>query len=181
MSETTAMLFDVRYLIGAFMLRVGIPAIYVVGTIFRRPYLRMLGIRQSAERDLRKRRLARAEAKATELLTLGRQFDGDWDSGNAIHHGHLLLGRVAMARGDYDRAETELIAAGRTPGSPQLDSFGPNCQLAAELLEIGRAEPVVEFLRLCDRFWDRESSRSAEWIDEIRRGSVPDFGANLLY
>jgi hypothetical protein len=86
-----------------------------------------------------------------------------------------------MTRGDYDRAETELIAAGQTPGSPQLDSFGPNCQLASELLTVGRVEPVLEFLRLVDTFWDRDCSQSATWAAQIRQGSVPDFGANLLY
>jgi hypothetical protein len=166
---------------GYLVIVVMIPAMYVIGTVFRRPYLRMLGLRESAERDLRKGRITKAEAKATELLTLARQFPDDWNYGNAIHHGHLLLGRVAMTRGDYDRAETELIAAGRTPGSPQLDSFGPNCQLASELLEVGRVEPVLEFLRLCDNFWDQESSQSAAWTTEIREGSVPNFGANLAY
>jgi hypothetical protein len=166
---------------GYLVIVVMIPAMYVIGTVFRRPYLRMLGLRESAERDLRKGRITKAEAKATELLTLARQFPDDWNYGNAIHHGHLLLGRVAMTRGDYDRAETELIAAGRTPGSPQLDSFGPNCQLASELLEVGRVEPVLEFLRLCDNFWDQEFSQSAAWTTEIREGSVPNFGANLAY
>jgi hypothetical protein len=172
---------DVRGLLGRIVILVGTPAAYAIGTVFRRPYLRMLGLRRSAERDLRKGRLARAEAKATELLTLTRQFPHDWNYGNAIHHGHLLLGRVAMTRGDYDRAEMELIAAGRTPGSPQLDSFGPNCRLAFELLEVGRVQPVLEFLRLCNSFWDRECSQSATWTAQIRKGSVPDFGANLLY
>jgi len=166
---------------GNFVLRLVIPMWYIVGTVFRRPYLRMLGLRHSAERDLRKGRIARAEAKASALLTLARQFQDDWYYGNAIHDGHLLLGRVAMSRGDYDRAEVELVAAGRTPGSPQLDSFGPNCQLASELLKAGRVQPVLEFLRLCDNFWDDEFSQCATWAAQIRRGSVPDFGANLLY
>jgi hypothetical protein len=174
-------LFDTRALMGHFVLAAWIPAMYALGTLFRRPYLRMLGLRQSAERDLRKGRVAAAETKATELLTLGRRFPDYWDSGNAIHHGHLLLGRVAMTRGDYERAERELIAAGGTPGSPQLDSFGPNCRLALELLEVGRVQPVLEFLRLCDNFWDQDCTQSATWTAQIRQGSVPDFGANLLY
>jgi hypothetical protein len=175
------LLSDRQALMGYFALVVLIPALYTIGTVFRRPYLRMLGLRQSAERDLLRGRTEATEAKATELLILARQFANDWDYGNAIHHGHLLLGRVAMTRGDYDRAEKELIAAGRTPGSPQLDSFGPNCQLALELLQVGRVQPVLEFLRLCDSFWDRDCSRSATWTVQIRQGVVPDFGANLMY
>jgi hypothetical protein len=154
---------------------------YVMGTVFRRPYSRMLMLRDSAERDFRKGRIAAAEAKAMELLTVARRFPDDWYYGNAIHHAHLLLGRVAMTRGNYDRAEMELLDAGQTPGSPQLDSFGPNCQLASELLKVGRVQPVLKFLQLCDNFWDQDSSQSATWTAQIRQGSMPDFGANLLY
>jgi hypothetical protein len=172
---------NVPAVIGGIVSLAAIPAAYAIGTVFGRPHLRMLGLRHSAERDFRKGRIANAEAKATELLTLARQFPSYWYYGNAIHHGHLLLGRVAMTRGDYDRAEMELVAAGQTPGSPQLDSFGPNCQLASELLKVGRVQPVLEFLRLCDTFWDQEFSESATWSAQIRQGSVPDFGASLLY
>lgn len=156
-------------------------AAYVIGTRFRRPYARMLGLREVAERDLEKGRGDAAETKARELLALAERFPGDWYHGNAIHHGHLLVGRAAMLRGDHDRAEAELLAAAQTPGSPQLDSFGPNCRLAAELLTVGRTEAVVEFLRRCDRFWDREASQSPKWTAQIRDGIVPEFGANLLY
>ena len=172
---------SVPVLVGSIVSLAAIPAWYVLGTVCGRPYPRMLGLRRAAERDFRKGRIEAMEAKAWELLALARRFPGDWFHGNAIHHGHLLLGRAAMTRGDYDRAEMELIAAARIPGSPQLDSFGPNCQLASELLEIGRVQPVLEFLGLCDDFWDPASSQSATWIAQIRQGSVPDFGANLLY
>lgn len=154
---------------------------YMLGTIFRRPYARMLGLRDAAERDLSRGRYARAEAKATELLALAEQFPRDWYYGNAIHYGHLLLGRVAVARGDLARAGVELLAAGHTPGSPQLNSFGPNCRLALELLRLGEPSPVVEYLQLCTTFWRSGASRAAAWMDQIRAGTVPDFGPNLVY
>lgn len=60
-----------------------------------------------------------------------------WNSGNRIHHGNLILGRIALTQGDVAEAKTRLLAAGKTPGSPQLNSFGPNMMLAKELLELG--------------------------------------------
>jgi len=141
----------------------------------------MLGLRDVAERDFDRRRYVQAEAKAVEVLALAEQFPGDWDYGNAIHHGHLLLGRVALARGERDRAANELILAGQTPGSPQLNSFGPNCQLALELLKAGSTAPVLEFLQLCETFWNPAYSRAAVWAEAIRRGEVPHFGPNLSY
>ncbi len=159
----------------------GVRVAYTTGTIFRRPYLRFVGLLDAARRDLARRRYPQAEGKAGELLALAEQFHDDWDYGNAIHHGHLILGRVALVRGDVDRASRELIAAARTPGSPQLNSFGPNCRLALDLLRIGQSAPVLEFLQLCTTFWDPRFSQAAGWIKQIRAGETPDFGANLVY
>ena len=71
--------------------------------------------------------------------TLVNQSERDWNYGNAIHQGHLILGRLALMDGNVQQAKEELIAAGNTPGSPQLNSFGPNMTLAKELLEKANA------------------------------------------
>src|SRR3982751_4597144 len=78
---------------------------------------------------------------------------GRWDEGNLVHMGHLLLGHVALRQGNVDEAGARLLEAGRTPGSPQLDSFGPNMSLAARLLEAGRPAVVLEYFDECERFW----------------------------
>jgi hypothetical protein len=147
-----------------------------------RPYWRMLGLRNAAERDLRRGRQGAAAAKAAELLKLAERYSADWYYGNAVHYGHLLLGHVALARGDSVTAGRELLAAAsETPGSPQLDTFGPNCRLAKDLLEAGHTEVVVQYLELCGRFWEMGGDRSARWLADIRNGQVPSFGANLVY
>ncbi len=97
-----------------------------------------------------------------------------------VHDCNLVLGRVALRRGKIRTAGKYLIAAGRTSGSPALGSFGPGMMLAQELLQVGRRKPVLEYLRLCSRFW-KLNSRTDEWAVAIRTGKFPDFGANLLY
>lgn len=72
-----------------------------------------------------------------------------------------------------------LLEAGRTPGSPQLSSFGPNMQLARELLEAGETRPVLEYFELCRKFWP--SPALDAWAAEVRAGQIPEFGANLKY
>ena len=69
--------------------------------------------------------------------------------------------------------------AGKTPGSPQLNSFGPNMMLAEALLEAGRKETVIEYLKLCGKFWKR--GQVDKWIEVIKEGGIPKFGANLRY
>jgi hypothetical protein len=124
---------------------------------------------------------AKAELYARELLALAEDYRTDWTYGNAVHHGHVVLGLAALVRGDRNLAASELLAAGRTPGSPQLRSFGPNMQLAAALLDLGIREPVLEYLELCRSFWELGHARLDQWTEEIRDGRVVQFGANLIY
>ncbi len=74
-----------------------------------------------------------------------------------------------------------MLKAGDTPGSPQLDSFGPNMTLAKELLEKGDQQTVLQYLTLCGKFWKMDNGRLARWSETIRAGKIPDFGSNLDY
>ena len=125
---------------------------------------------------------AKAKKYATQLLAQSEirppQGDGK-PEGEAIHHGNLILGRVALREGDVSQAKSRLLEAGRTSGSPSLDSFGPNMALAKELLETGEKEVILEYFELCKKFWNRQTLD--KWADEIKNEKVPDFGANLDY
>ena len=77
----------------------------------------------------------KASSYAKQLLTMASDYRNDWNYGNAIYYGNFVLGRIAVHQGDLAQAGQYLLAAAATPGSPQLDSFGPNMTLAKELLE----------------------------------------------
>lgn len=87
-----------------------------------------------AEVSLESGRHDEAITYATKLLEMATDRPGNWYTGNAIHHGNLVLGRLALLSGDTEKAKSHLLAAGRTPGSPQLNSFGPNMTLAKALV-----------------------------------------------
>jgi hypothetical protein len=125
--------------------------------------------------------MRKAESCAKELLGESANDESTWNTGNAVHHGNLILGRLALKSGDIEKAKEYLIAAGSTRGSPQLKSFGPNMALARELLEKGEAQVVLQYLELCSRYWKNDRGRVKEWSDEIKAGQSPDFGANLYY
>jgi tetratricopeptide (TPR) repeat protein len=124
---------------------------------------------------------AKAEQYASELLRSTQQFKNSWNYGNAIHKGNIVLGRIALRRGDIPGAKQHLLAAGETPGSPQLDSFGPNMTLAKELLEKDEREVVLTYLQSCAKFWKMGGDHLQGWIATVKAGGVPDFGANLMY
>ena len=104
-----------------------------------------------------------------------------WNSGNDIHHGNVILGRIALEVGDVEKAKEHLIEAGKTPGSPQLDSFGPNMTLAKELLEKGEKDVVLRYFELCSTFWELGRDRLDNWSDLVKDGKIPNFGPNLNY
>jgi tetratricopeptide (TPR) repeat protein len=124
---------------------------------------------------------ATAQKYASELLISAPKFKNDWNYGNALYEGNVVLGRLALERGDIAGAKEHLLAAGQTPGSPQLDSFGPNMTLAKELLEKGEREVVLTYLQSCVSFWKMGGDKLQAWIATIRGGGTPDFGTNLHY
>ncbi|MFI5782966.1 type IV pilus biogenesis/stability protein PilW [Nocardia sp. NPDC051570] len=122
-----------------------------------------------------------ARRYAQELLALAPTYPSDWNYGNALHDGNMVLGRIAAREGRLDDAERYLLAAGATPGSPQLDSFGPNMSLAKDLLDKGRRRVVLEYFELCRKFWEMEDGKLDTWRTQVENGQIPDFRANLLY
>lgn len=125
--------------------------------------------------------MAKAEQYANELLKSAQDSGGNWNYGNAIHNGIIALGRVALRRGDVAGAKQHPLAAGETPGSPNLHSFGPNMTLAKELLEKGERDTVIAYLQSCAKFWKMGGAELQTWIATIKYGGTPDFGANLVY
>jgi hypothetical protein len=118
---------------------------------------------------------------AKDLLIQAESMKDDWDYGNAVHTANLVLGRIALAAGDIDEAKRLLLLAGKTPGSPQLDSFGPDMLFAKELLEKGEKGAVIQYFTLCSSFWKMDNGKLAEWKTEVQNNEIPDFGPNVRY
>ena len=131
-----------------------------------------------------------AEAKKLAQQRLAANTDPkDWNHGNVIHDANALLGRAALRDGDKPAAAAFLLLAGATPGSPQLNSFGPNFTLAREVMEAGDAKAVLAYLDRVEKFWvtalQKTGGASAgqlsrdhaakldEWRREIGAGKVP--------
>jgi hypothetical protein len=123
---------------------------------------------------------ARAEALATEALEAAK-FGVFWWTGDAIHQGNIILGRLALRASRLEDAKRYLLAAGRTPGGSSLDSLGPSMALAKDLLDRGETATVLEYLELCGQFWTANRGKLAEWTVLVRAGLKPDFGPNLGY
>ncbi len=124
-----------------------------------------------------------ANELAQDLLRNAENFKNNWNYGNAIHHANLVLGRIRLRRNDMAEAKEFLQRAGAAPGSPQLDSFGPNMTLAKELLEKKEKDAVLVYLDEVHEFWSSEyvENEIRQWKQQILEDQIPDFGANLSY
>jgi hypothetical protein len=122
----------------------------------------------------------KAERYANEALEAAK-VGVFWWTGDAIHQGNIVLGRLALDKRDIAAAKRDLLAAGKAPGSATLASTGPNMGLANELLRLGEVDTVWQYLDECGQFWTADRGKLAEWKVLIRAGLKPDFGLNLNY
>lgn len=120
---------------------------------------------------------------AEENLELATQFSNNWNQSNAIHLSHIYLGLLALEVNNLAEAKYHLIQSGLVSGSPQLNSFGPNMQLAKVLLEKNEQEVVLKFLEDCKQFWKLPFRffPIRRWTKVINDGAVPEFGVHLYH
>jgi tetratricopeptide (TPR) repeat protein len=113
----------------------------------------------------------RANEVAKTLLDIAPKYQDDWNYGNAIYHANYALALVAHSRNNIQQSIDYLVKASRTPGSPQLDSFGPRFELAQQLLNQGERNAVLEYLENCSKFW--ENGMCVKWIEQLKQGQEP--------
>jgi hypothetical protein len=116
-----------------------------------------------------------AESLALRALAMAPSHADNWNYGNAIHTAHTVLGLVSLERGDIAAATNQLALAGATPGSPQLNSFGPSMRLAKALAHRGETYAVLTYLQQCRQFWKMGETWLDVWEEKLRSGEIPNF------
>ena len=142
---------------------------------------RFYALGKAARKALKEGKTEEAFELAAELERLARNYKDDWNYGNAVQDSNQVLGRIALAEGDVAEARKRLLASADSKGSPQMNSFGPNMQLAKDLLEQGEGEVVLEYFERCGTFWKMGTDRLAAWKQTVEQGEIPAFGASLDY
>jgi hypothetical protein len=118
---------------------------------------------------------------ATEYLNLAAKYPCHWDYGDAVHEANRYLGRVSLRNGNIAAADEFLLRAGKSPGSPVLDSFGPNLDLANRLLQRGEVIPVEQYLTDVAVFWQPGRKQIDLWLSAIRAGQKPYLNALVAH
>ena len=115
----------------------------------------------------KKRKAAKYANLALDNASFAGQINGD-----AIYHGHTVLGLIAMDKGDTQSAKEHLIKSAQHDGSPVLGSFGPKLRLGKRLLDAGETEAVMEYIDLCAKFWRNDRGELDKWralVEQERR------------
>jgi len=147
----------------------------------KNPAERFYALNRAAKNALQAGKVEEAQTLANELLLMTRTRTNDWNYGNAIQDSNQVLGRIALSKGDVEEAKKRLLASADSEGSPQMNSFGPNMQLAKELLVKGEKDVVLEYFDRCSAFWKMGAERLVAWSESVSKGQTPEFGANLDY
>ena len=145
------------------------------------PYARWCALDHAAKESFNQGHDEEAYALAVEMQDMAPAYKKDWNYGNAVQDFNIVLGRLALKSADIDSAREHLLAAGRSPGSPQMNSFGPNFSLAKDLLTTGDKAIVLEYIELVRKFWKLDYGKLDQWKKDIEESRAPDFGANLVY
>src|SRR5208282_5457821 len=101
---------------------------------------------------------------AREYLSLASTYRCNWNYGNAIHDANRYPGLVSLRNGNTQDAASFLQLSGKTPGSPQLNSFGPDLDLADGLLKRGEIGPVTQYLTDIKLFWKGGRAQIDAWL-----------------
>ncbi|WP_437592902.1 tetratricopeptide repeat protein [Sorangium sp. So ce1000] len=149
---------------------------YEAALTLERCSLEALGILMDiAEAAIMSEDYQRATEAAERILVDAEDHADSFQYGNAVHLVHIALGKVALSRGEPAIAAAHLRAASEVRGSPQLKTFGPDLELASQLLAIGQRDAVTYYIDSCKRFWDSGASLLEKWTLAIGRGETPDF------
>lgn len=149
-------------------------------------YEHLQTLQAQAEAALKAGNAQQASFLAAQLLRENTD-KSSWNYGNVVYDANQLLGLAALREGNIKAADQYLLAAGRTPGSPQLDSFGPEMPLAQALYAKGQKSTVQSFLNLIIKFWgtappgmekykgvfDTNAVRIHKWQAQIAAGQTP--------
>jgi tetratricopeptide (TPR) repeat protein len=90
-----------------------------------------------------------------------------------LHAAYQLLGQVQSRKGKVDDAVVSLRQSGKVKCCPTLCSFGPEFDLARELLDLGKRTAVIGYLEDCSSFWESGQSELLYWWLQIKLGGSP--------
>jgi beta-lactamase regulating signal transducer with metallopeptidase domain len=119
----------------------------------------------------------RATKYAQDALALAPKFRSESYHGYAIYKANMILGTLALWRGDTTTAIRYLLDASKAPASEELAYYTAPCaeRLVRYLLKGGERESVVQFLEAMAKTNVMQKDNILESVAALRRGQMPSW------
>lgn len=147
--------------------------ILLKASMAKNDYSRWVSLDEAAELAYKIKDYEGAKNYALESLSLSSSHISDWNYGNSIHNSNMTRGRISLRNGDLNKAKDYLLASAKSPGSPQLATFGPSLKLADELLQNNESTAVLSYLHSISRFWEMDDGCIKRFISQIENNEKP--------
>ena len=118
------------------------------------------------------------QVNAGNLLALASQNPQDSLYGEALFDANMLLGKIAMRRGDRKAAVRDLLKAADAPASEAVRRGDFIMNLPRALVDWGERRAVIEFFRRVAAKSDR-AAEFRRWAVELSKGINPDLTPTL--
>jgi tetratricopeptide (TPR) repeat protein len=122
----------------------------------------------------------KAEGHACTILDFHAKLpeaERDGTPCDSIHNAYLVMGSIALDKGDIQGAIENLIASVTQPHPSPGNRLTPDMTLAKRLLEIGDRDSVLRYIEIsaaiCNGSKERDKRRG--WIAAIKKGRTPKF------
>jgi hypothetical protein len=124
--------------------------------------------------------MEKSPEKAQEVLALAAQNREGPLYGPAIYHGNIVLGKLALRRGDKSAATRYLLAAAEAPSIKEYFGHPFEMNLPRALVDWGQRSAVADFL---DRMAEKTETPQQlhDWAKQIRHGINPDLLPTFSY
>ncbi len=149
----------------------------------REPNERFLALLSMPEVALQARELDKARDYAAELLAAAPIQEHSFSQIWADRQANMVLGWLALSRGDLSEARVRLFGARTPEGSYLMNAFcfmDPLMKLVRWMLDLGHHEVVLEYLRRKEELVPGFRDRFVKWAGEIEQGRKPDFQDRAL-
>jgi tetratricopeptide (TPR) repeat protein len=117
--------------------------------------------------------LVRCKRAVNISLELSKSVEQKGQIADAIHRIHTVRGLVSLDENDIEGALVALNDSIPLCKTPVLSSFGPEFDLANNLLVRGERKSVCEYLSRCAKIWKNGQFKVAFWLLQINLGQKP--------
>ena len=129
---------------------------------------------------------AKAEVYARTILDFDAKLPEearDRTPCGSIHNAYLVLGSVALDKGDIKGAAENLIASVKKPKPSPGNRLTADMSLAKRLLEIGERDAVMRYIEMSAEISDepKERDKRRAWMAVLKNDQVPEFERFMDY